>query len=126
MERSVGTSQSDEAWGAPPRNFVKCNIRVAWSKMKKIDRASWVLRDQSGVVLLHSGRSIGSVGSKDEAYFLSVVWSMERMVKHRCLRVHFFFEGRVSVNAFNRPKALSSVKFKVKEIRSIFSNIFWN
>lgn len=81
MERSVGTSQSDEAWGAPPRNFVKCNIRVAWSKMKKIDRASWVLRDQSGVVLLHSGCSFGSVGSKDEAYFLSLVWSMESMVK---------------------------------------------
>lgn len=50
------------------------------------------LLDLNGVVLLHSRHFFGSVGSKDEVYFLSVMWSMESMVSHKCLKVHFAFE----------------------------------
>lgn len=73
-------------------------------------------------MLLHSRRSFGSVGSKDEALFLSVLWAMESLVSHRCLKVHFSFEGSALVNAINRPKAWPSFKFKVTEIRYILGN----
>ncbi|KAF3535851.1 hypothetical protein F2Q69_00018805, partial [Brassica cretica] len=115
----VNKGDRDIEWKAPPRSCVKCNIGVGWSRKTKIAGASWVLRDHCGVVLLHSRRSFGLVESKDEANFLSVVWAMESLVSHRCLKVHFSFEGSCLVNAINRPKAWSSFNFKVKEIRSL-------
>lgn len=77
------------------------------------------LIDLNGVVLLHSQRFFGSVGTKDEVYFLSVMWSMESMVSHKCLKIYFAFEWRVVVN-INRPKAWPSYKFEVVTIR-----LFW-
>lgn len=74
------TGRRNNVWKALPWSFVKCNIGVVWSKKTKVAGASWVLRDHYGVVLLHSRRSFGSVGSKNEVFFLSVVWSMESMV----------------------------------------------
>ncbi|KAG2292242.1 hypothetical protein Bca52824_038911 [Brassica carinata] len=99
----------DTTWKAPP-----------WDT--KILGASWVLRDHRGVVLLHSRRSFGLVGTKDEVFFISVVWAMESMASHRCLKVHFSFERPELVNAINRPKAWPSFKSKVTQIRAILDN----
>ncbi|WZZ74137.1 hypothetical protein YC2023_085507 [Brassica napus] len=59
---------------------------------------------------------------KDEAYFLSIVWALESMMSHGCFKVHFAFEGRVLVNAINRPKAWPSFRFKVNEIIRLLGN----
>ena len=64
-----------------------------------------MLRDSNGLVCLHSRHAFGSVGSKYQAYFLSLVWSIESMVSHKVSRVHFSFERRMLANAINRPKA---------------------
>ncbi|XP_013601606.1 PREDICTED: uncharacterized protein LOC106309079 [Brassica oleracea var. oleracea] len=112
----------DTTWKAPPWDVVKCNIGVFWSKKTKILGASWVVRDHRGVVLLHSRCSFGLVGTKDEAFFISVVWAMESMASHRCLKVHFSFERPELVNAINRPKAWPSFKSKVTQIRAILEN----
>ena len=115
----------NEGWQRPPVNVVKCNIGMKWSQKRRIMGAAWVLRDSNGVVLLHSRRSFGSVGSKDEAYFWSIVWALESMMSHGCFKVHFASEGRVLVNAINRPKAWPSFRFKVNEIRRLLGN-FWD
>ena len=48
------------------------------------------------------------------------------MVSHRCLRVHFSFEGGCFVNTINRPKVWSSFRSKVVEIRYILRNfLLW-
>lgn len=73
-------------------------------------------------IIFFSSFYIIPVNSYNCPHFLSVVWSMESMVSHRCLKVHFAFEGSVPVNAINRPKAWPSFKFKVREIRSILGN----
>ena len=61
-----------------------------------------MLRDSNGVVCLHSRRAFGSVGSKDEAFFLAFLWSLESMISYRIFKVYFAFEGRVLVNAINK------------------------
>lgn len=43
-------------------------------------------------------------------------------MSHGCFKVHFASKGRVLVNAINRPKAWSSFKFKVNEIRRLLGN----
>ena len=39
--------------------------------------------------------------SKSEAQFISLAWAIESMKSHRCLKVHFSFEGRMLVDAIN-------------------------
>ena len=119
----VDSEQKREVkWKKPPRHFFKCNIGMSWSKTKRLAGAAWVLRDSNGVVCLHSRRAFGSVGSKDEAFFLAFLWSLESMISHRIFKVHFAFEGSVLVNAINRPKAWPSFNFKVKEIMMLLEN----
>lgn len=110
-------------WKAPPRDVLKCNVGVVWGKKKNMAGAVWVLRDSRGDVLLHSRRSFAQVDSKDHAQYLGLVWAVESMVSHRCLRVHFSFEGWCFVNAINRPKAWPSFRSKVVEIRNILRNV---
>lgn len=104
-------------WKRPPLNFVKCNIGCKWLKKKNVAGAAWVVRNFVGKVLLHSRRSFGEAHSRDEAHFLSLAWAIESMASLRFSNVHFAFEGRMFVDAINRPKAWPSFKFKVLEIR---------
>lgn len=98
---------------------LQCHIGMQWSKGKRVAGVAWVLSNTRREVLLHSRRSFGAVGSKEEARFLSLVWAIESMLAHKCLKVHFVLEGRMLVNAINRPKAWPSFKFKVVEIRRL-------
>ncbi|KAG7627049.1 hypothetical protein ISN45_At03g031700 [Arabidopsis thaliana x Arabidopsis arenosa] len=55
-------SQTEETkkgmkWIPPPQNELKCNIGVAWSRKTQLAGVSWVVRDDTGKVLLHSRRS---------------------------------------------------------------------
>ncbi|XP_018463709.1 uncharacterized protein LOC108834892 [Raphanus sativus] len=108
---------------APPIDFVKCTIGMRWSKKSKEVGAACVLSDAGGMTLLHSRRSFAGVWSKEEAYFLSLVWAVESMLSHKCLNVYFTLEWRMLVNAINRPKAWPSFKFKVTEIRHLLGEL---
>lgn len=117
MEDHRDSSFQVSAWKPPPVNFVKCNIGFKWEGRKNVAGAAWIVRDFAGTVLLHSRRSFGDVRSKDEAQFLSVAWAIESMDSLRYHKVYFAFEGRMFVDAINRPKAWPSFRFKVLEIR---------
>ncbi|CAG7860223.1 unnamed protein product, partial [Brassica rapa] len=95
---------------------------MRWKTKERIAGAAWVLRNARGEVLLHSRRSFGAVGSKDEAYFLCLAWAIESMLSHKCGKVYFVLEGGNLVNAINRPKAWPSFMFKVIEIRRLLRN----
>ncbi|KAG2306143.1 hypothetical protein Bca52824_025891 [Brassica carinata] len=122
-EGSRVVSMQSIDWIAPPREFVKCNIGMRWSKKKKEVGAAWVLSDLGGTTLFHSCRSFTGVWSKEEAYFLSLVWAVESMISHKCQRVYFSLEWKMLVNAINRPKAWPSFKFKVSETRRLFGKL---
>lgn len=106
-----------------PRQFVKCNIGIKWSKRKRELGAAWILRNSEGSVLLHSRRSFVGVESKDEAHFLSLAWAVESMISHKCRRVYFALEGGVLVQAINSPKAWPSFKYKVCELRRLLGEL---
>lgn len=112
----------ESGWKRPPLNYVKCNIGCKWKKKKNIAGAAWVVRNSAGKVLLHSRRSFVDVQSVDEAQFLCVAWAIESMGSLRFSRVYFAFEGRMFVDAINRPKAWPSFKFKVLELRLLLRN----
>ncbi|KAG2299870.1 hypothetical protein Bca52824_036342 [Brassica carinata] len=119
--RVVATHPVD--WIVPPREFVKCNIGMRWSKKKKEVGAVWVLSDPGGTTLLHSRRFFTGVWSKEEAYFLSLVWAVESLIFHKCQRVYFSLEWRMLVNAINSPKVWPSFKFKVSKTRRLFGEL---
>ncbi|XP_013705040.1 uncharacterized protein LOC106408899 [Brassica napus] len=108
-----------DRWKPQEEGELKCNIGMRWKAKERIAGAVWVLRNASGEVLLHSRRSFGAVGSKDEAYFLSLAWAIESMFSHKCWKVYFVLEGGNLVNAINRPKAWPSFIFKVIEIKRL-------
>ncbi|KAG2265612.1 hypothetical protein Bca52824_072691 [Brassica carinata] len=108
-----------DRWKPQEEGELKCNIGMRWKAKERIAGAAWVLRNASGEVLLHSRRCFGAVGSKDEAYFLSLAWAIESMFSHKCWKVYFVLEGGNLVNAINRPKAWPSFIFKVIEIKRL-------
>lgn len=110
-------------WRAPSTEHVKCNIGTRWSKKKMEVGVAWVFTDAGGTTLLHGRRSFSGVTSKEEAYFLSLVWAIESMISHKCLKVYFVLEWRMLVNAINRPKAWPSFKFKVAETRHLLGEL---
>ncbi|KAG2246310.1 hypothetical protein Bca52824_085938 [Brassica carinata] len=96
----------------PPRQFVKCNIGMKWSNVKKELGAAWILRNSEATVLLHN-----------EAYYLSLTWAIESMVSLRCQRDYFAIEGGMLVSAINIPKAWPSFKNKVSELRHLLGEL---
>lgn len=121
-DRRCNLGQHTDVWRPPEEEEVKCNIGMRWSKKNGIVGAAWVLRNKRGEVLLNSPGSFGAVESKDEAYFLCLVCSVESMCSHKCLNVSFALEGRGLVNAINRQISWPSFKFKVLQIRNLFRN----
>ncbi|XP_018443455.1 uncharacterized protein LOC108815310 [Raphanus sativus] len=122
-ESDQGSSLRNQVYIALPREFVKCNIGMRWSRKKREVGAAWVLKDTRGMTLLHSRRSFTGVWSKEEAYFLSLLWAVESMISHKCQRVYFALEWRMLANAINRPHAWPSFKFKVAEIRCLLGEL---
>lgn len=108
--------RQNDGWIVPPSNFVKCNIGMKWSKQKQELGAAWILRNSEGSVLLHGRRSFAGIWSKDEAHFISLAWTVESMMSHKCQRVYFALEGGMLVNAIDRPKAWPSFKYKINEL----------
>uniref|UniRef100_A0A1J3E4V1 Putative mitochondrial protein n=1 Tax=Noccaea caerulescens TaxID=107243 RepID=A0A1J3E4V1_NOCCA len=70
VERLVGEERLGFLWEAPPEFWVKCNIGISWSKRNKLAGVSWVLRDDKGVVLLHSRRAFANLANVEEGKFL--------------------------------------------------------
>ncbi|KAL9830584.1 putative reverse transcriptase zinc-binding domain-containing protein [Arabidopsis thaliana] len=85
-------SQTEETkkgmkWIPPPQNELKCNIGVAWSRKTQLAGVSWVVRDDTGKVLLHSRRSYSQ--------------SMDQL---HLDRVTFGASSHDIIKAMNKPK----------------------
>ncbi|WZZ00313.1 hypothetical protein YC2023_072641 [Brassica napus] len=81
----------------PPRGWLKCNINVMWDGHKKIGRALWVLRDDRGVVLMHSRRGFLNACDINKARLNTLVWAIESMVSHRMNMILFAIEDSTLV-----------------------------
>jgi len=92
-------------WEPPDNDWVKCNIGSSWSGKKRLVGGSWVLRNQAGVVLLHSRKAFSNHCTKNEAMLSCVTWAIESMHSHKYTKVIFAFEKGDLLSAFVRPKA---------------------
>ncbi|KAG7590131.1 Reverse transcriptase zinc-binding domain [Arabidopsis suecica] len=116
---NVQGSCPSSLWKPPPTMWVKCNIGLSWSRRNLLAGVSWVLRDEWGVVLMHSRRAFINIRSRKEAQFLCLVWAVESMVSHRLCKVLFAVEDVVLVGVVNRPQAWPSYRFQSGEILSL-------
>ncbi|KAG7577746.1 Ribonuclease H domain [Arabidopsis thaliana x Arabidopsis arenosa] len=114
-------------WQPPPPGWVKCNIGAAWSGKKCLAGSAWVLRNEHGVVLLHSRRALCDVTNRSEAILKSVIWAIECLHSHKISRVLFAFEPGDLLSAFNRPNAWPSFRYQVSELLHFLGKIVvWN
>ncbi|KAL1199074.1 hypothetical protein V5N11_028409 [Cardamine amara subsp. amara] len=67
-ENNTTEDEAKDGWEPPPISWNKCNIGVVWFKKKQVAEIGWVLRNEEGVVLLHSRQAFTGVESKGEAY----------------------------------------------------------
>lgn len=110
MESQMGVLQhkevsvsSDSVWLPPLDDEVKCNIGFSWSKRNSLAGVSWVLRDSSGRVLLHSRRSYAAVDSQFAAQIKSWEWAIESMQSLHFQKVIFATTTMDIIKAMHKP-----------------------
>ncbi|XP_010436305.1 PREDICTED: uncharacterized protein LOC104720029 [Camelina sativa] len=97
-------------WKKPPENWLKCNVGASWSRRNQNAGGAWVLRDDRGVVLLHSRRSFANIHSKGDASLRCLLWAFESMASHKVDNVIFALSDKELVGAAMRPSAWPSFK----------------
>ena len=105
-------------WNAPRSGDLKCNIGYAWSKHHQVSRASWVVRNSNGIVLLHSRRSYSQVLSLFDAKFRSWKWALSSMNQHHLQNVTFGFSSYEFIQALHKPKEWPMFKGHIAELLS--------
>ncbi|KAJ4916382.1 hypothetical protein Rs2_01932 [Raphanus sativus] len=93
-----------KSWSVPPSGWLKGNIGVHWNKTKAKCGAAWVVRDETGKVLMHSRRAIFNVRSLDEAKFQTLLWALESFGSHHLNRIIIALEDTTLPQVVTRPK----------------------
>ena len=115
---SVGPYISQVECSPPPVLWRKCDIGVEWDKSKKVYGAAWLLRDDKGMVLMHSRCSFSNIPSLKEAHRSVWVWAIESMKSLGFSKIVFVGESKELVGAVIRPPAWPSFKWLSKAIMS--------
>lgn len=76
-QRGLAENVIGNKWEAPKGDDQKCNIALQWSKQRMVIRATWVLRNDKGEVLLHSRRTFSKIKSFLDAKFIALMWAVE-------------------------------------------------
>ncbi|KAL9858668.1 putative ribonuclease H domain, reverse transcriptase zinc-binding domain-containing protein [Arabidopsis thaliana] len=103
-------------WKPPPSSWLKCNVGCAWSAGNSLLGCSWVLRDERGVVLLHSRNAIPNIRDKDSASFQAAFWSLESLLSLGITKVILETDDASLVGCVLRPKAWPSFKGETLEL----------
>ena len=119
-----------KGWKCPLPEWKKCIIGFCWSKKEKMVGAAWVLRDERGVVILHSRRLFSQMENLDHAKFSVLSWAIESLAFHRQVKVVFAFSDLSVVEMINNPirwpafshvsSALLAILSTIKEWKLVF------
>lgn len=99
-----GIGMSPKLWTKPEEGRFKCNIGFAWSQVKAISGAAWVLRNSDGLVLMHSRRSFSQVNTCMHAKVKSWEWALESMKSLHKRNVTFASSSMEVIKALHKPK----------------------
>ncbi|XP_013694544.2 uncharacterized protein LOC106398556 [Brassica napus] len=116
VSEKVNKAVDGSKWTPPPSGWLCCNVGVDWSKRDGQGGGGWVLRNERGVVILHSRRAFSGLFNKDEANFEILKWVVESMRSHRISNVIISGDLEAMFGAISRPDAWPSFLFYVGEI----------
>ncbi|KAG7598336.1 Ribonuclease H domain [Arabidopsis suecica] len=105
-----------QSWKCPPSSWIKCNMSSFWSKHTNISGCAWVVRDEEGVVILHSRRAFANVENRDEANTQCLLWCIDSIHSHKLNKVIFAMDFPKIVKIVERPKAWPSFSHLYSEI----------
>ncbi|KAL9840630.1 putative ribonuclease H domain-containing protein [Arabidopsis thaliana] len=105
-----------QKWIPPLPDELKCNIGFAWSKKHQLSRASWVVRDSHGEVLLHSIRSFTQVLSLFDAKMQSWEWALDCMSHHHFDKFTFASSTYDIIQALHKPSEWPNVLGHITEL----------
>lgn len=98
-------------WKPPPISWFKCDIGIAWDKVRNQSGASWLLRNREGKVLLHGRRSFAGIFCKLDAFMESWLWAIECLKTLHFNQIIFASEDHDMINTINKPSAWPSLRF---------------
>ena len=87
-----------------------------WCKRDGLAGGGWVLRNERGVVILHSRRAFSGLLNKVEANFEILKWAVESMRSHHISNVIFSGDLEDMFGAITGPEAWPSFLFYDGEI----------
>ncbi|XP_010495271.1 PREDICTED: uncharacterized protein LOC104772340 [Camelina sativa] len=120
---SHNLTQVKKHWSPPPFGWLKCNLASSWDKEFNVSGAAWVLRNETGEVLLHSRKSFAMIHSKMDACLQSWLWSIESMISHNLGKIIFASEDLELVGALQRPKAWPFFLFYSRSLEAALGNV---
>ncbi|KAG7556816.1 Zinc knuckle CX2CX4HX4C [Arabidopsis suecica] len=108
----------NHSWTPPISGELKCNIGFAFSRKRALSGAAWVVRDSSGIVLLHSRRAYTQVHSLFEAKVKSWHWALESMSWHNLQHVTFGASSFEIIQALTNLKDWPAITGHIAELLS--------
>lgn len=112
-------------WKPPPKGWNMCNIAYDWSKKSRIVGLAWVVRNDRGVVLLHSRNSVAGVKNREEAKLKAILWAVEILISLsvRLNKIVFAGQFEEEFGAVMRLSAWPSFAFQGSEIMKILREL---
>ncbi|XP_048621839.1 uncharacterized protein LOC106398406 [Brassica napus] len=114
-----------KSWSVPHRDWLKCNIGIAWDKKQSGSGASWVVRDDHGKVQIHSRRAFSNTDSLHEAKFKGLLWALESCHAHHLKRVIIAFDDTTLINVILRPQAWPNFRKQYVQIVERLKKLEW-
>lgn len=103
-------------WKPPERGWMKCNIAFEWSKNLKLLGVAWVVRNNRGVVMIHSRHAFSNILSLEEARFETLLWVVESMTSLRYNKIVFSGDFKEIFLAVQKPHQWPLLGFQVEEV----------
>ena len=99
-----------KCWEPPRAGWIKCNIGVDFDKKVSKSGGTWMVRNEKGKILMHSGRVFINVKSLDEAKYKAQLWSLESLSFHHLNRVIIALDDDTLTKVILRPKVWPNLK----------------
>ncbi|KAG2311829.1 hypothetical protein Bca52824_023386 [Brassica carinata] len=112
---------SNVQWTEPFSYVLKCNISSYWSASSTYCGGSWIIRNSTGKVLLHSRGSFYGVSFSVQAELLALSWAASAVKDHKLKNVCFKFSSPGAADALTHPPVYP---FSYSTCHEVLRNIY--